>query len=29
MQNKDMGLDKENIVTVYTSLWYNVGEFKQ
>lgn len=29
MQNKDMGLDKENILTVYTSLWYNVGEFKQ
>ena len=29
MQNKDMGLDKENIVTVYTSLWYNVGDFKQ
>lgn len=29
MQNKDMGLDKENIVTIYTSLWYNVGEFKQ
>lgn len=29
MQNKDMGLDKENIVTIYTSLWYNMGEFKQ
>lgn len=29
MQNKDMGLDKENIVTIYTSLWYNVGDFKQ
>ena len=29
MQNKDMGLDKENIVCIYTSLWYNVGEFKQ
>ena len=29
MQNKDMGLDKENIVSIYTSLWYNVGEFKQ
>ena len=29
MQNKDMGLDKENIVTIYTSLWYKVGDFKQ
>lgn len=29
MQNKDMGLDKENIVCIYTSLWYNVGDFKQ
>jgi putative ABC transport system permease protein len=29
LQNKDMGLDKENIVCIYTSLWYNVGDFKQ
>lgn len=29
MQNKDMGLDKENILCIYTSLWYNVGDFKQ
>ncbi|WP_300703150.1 ABC transporter permease [Bacteroides sp.] len=29
MQNKDLGLDKENIVAVYTNLWYDVGAFKQ
>lgn len=29
MNNKDLGLDKENIVSIYTSLWYNVGNFKQ
>lgn len=29
MQNKDLGLDKENIVSVYTSLWYKVNGFKQ
>ena len=29
MQNKDLGLDKENVVSVYTNLWYNVAEFKQ
>lgn len=29
MQNKDLGLDKENIVSVYTSLWYEVNGFKQ
>ena len=29
MQNKDLGLDKENVVSVYTRLWYNVAGFKQ
>lgn len=29
MQNKDLGLDKENVVSVYTNLWYGVDEFKQ
>lgn len=29
IQNKDMGLDKENLLSVYTNLWYNVNEFKQ
>ena len=29
MQNKDLGLDKEDIVSVYTSLWYKVNGFKQ
>lgn len=29
MQNKDLGLDKENIVSVESSLWYDVGNFKQ
>lgn len=29
MQNKDMGLDKENLISVYTNLWYNVDEFRQ
>ena len=29
MQNKDLGLDKENVVSVYTSLLYDVDELKQ
>lgn len=29
MQNMDLGLDKENIVSVESNLWYNVGNFKQ
>lgn len=29
MQNKDLGLDKENIVAVYTSLWYEANDFKK
>lgn len=29
MQNKDLGLNRENIVSVYTSLWYKVAGFKQ
>lgn len=29
IRNKDMGLDKENLISVYTNLWYNVNEFKQ
>lgn len=29
IQNKDLGLNKENIVAVYTSLWYEVNAFKQ
>lgn len=29
IQNKDLGLDKENVVSVYTNLWYGVAEFKQ
>lgn len=29
MENKDLGLDKENIVSIYTNLWYEVGDFKQ
>ena len=29
MQNKDLGLDKEDIVSVETNLWYGVGDFKQ
>lgn len=29
MQNKDLGLNQENVVTVYTSLWYQVNDFKQ
>lgn len=29
MQNKDLGLNKENIVAVYTSLWYEANAFKQ
>lgn len=29
MQNKDLGLDKENILTIYTGLWYKVNDFRQ
>lgn len=29
MQNKDLGLDRENIVSVQCNLWYDVGGFKQ
>ena len=29
MQNKDMGLDKENIICIFTNLWYEVDHFKQ
>lgn len=29
MQNKDLGLDKENIISVYTNLWYGANQFKQ
>ncbi|WP_294614417.1 FtsX-like permease family protein [uncultured Bacteroides sp.] len=29
MKNKDLGLDKENIVSIYTNLWYDVADFKQ
>ena len=29
MQNKDLGLDKENVVSVYTNLLYEVDELKQ
>lgn len=29
MQNKDLGLNKENIVTIHTNLWYDVSAFKQ
>lgn len=29
MQNKDLGLDGENIVCVYTNLWYHVEGLKQ
>lgn len=29
IQNKDLGLNKENVVAVYTSLWYEVNAFKQ
>ncbi|MDL2256091.1 ABC transporter permease [Parabacteroides sp. OttesenSCG-928-K15] len=29
IQNKDLGMDKENIVMLYTSLWYGVDEFKR
>lgn len=29
MQNKDLGLDKENIVSVESNLWYDVDNFKQ
>lgn len=29
MKNKDLGLDKENVVSIYTNLWYEVANFKQ
>lgn len=29
MKNKDLGLDKENVVYIYTNLWYEVDNFKQ
>lgn len=29
MQNLDLGLDKNNIVSIETGLWYDVGNFKQ
>lgn len=29
MQNKDLGLNKENILAIYTNLWYDVNAFKQ
>jgi putative ABC transport system permease protein len=29
MENKDLGLDRENIVSIHTSLWYEVADFKQ
>ena len=29
MQNKDLGLDKENILTVHTNLFYKANELKQ
>ena len=29
LQNKDLGLEKENVVSIYTGLWYNVDGFKQ
>lgn len=29
MQNKDLGLDKENIVAVFTGLWYEANDFKK
>lgn len=29
MQNKDLGLDKENILAIYTNLWYDVNDFKR
>lgn len=29
MQNQDLGYDKENIISVNTSLWYDVDNYKQ
>lgn len=29
LQNFDLGLNKENIITIESSLWYNVANFKQ
>lgn len=29
MRNKDLGLDKENIVAVFTGLWYDANNFKK
>ena len=29
MKNKDLGLDKENVISIYTNLWYDTAEFKQ
>lgn len=29
MQSKDLGLDKENVVAVHTSLWYEANNFKK
>lgn len=29
MQDKDLGLDKENVVAVYTNLWYEANDFKK
>ena len=29
LQNKDLGLEKENVISIYTGLWYNVDGFKQ
>lgn len=29
INNKDLGLDKEDIIIVESNLWYDVGEFKQ
>ncbi|MDR1005107.1 MAG: ABC transporter permease [Prevotellaceae bacterium] len=29
MKHKDLGLDKANIISLYTSLWYDVADFKR
>lgn len=29
VKNKDLGLDKNNVVSVFCNLWYRVGDFKQ
>jgi len=29
IKNRDLGIDKENIVVIPTGLWYSVGSFKQ